>query len=91
MQYHVIYPKKYKKSFKRFKHNKKLLSEITEIMRILTHNEPVPTSYRDHSLKGNFSGYRELHIRPDVLLVYQKHEDILTLVLVSIGSHSELF
>ena len=91
VKYKVIYTKKYKKAYKRYKHNKKLVSEIKEIMRILAFDEPIPKSYKDHELVGNLKGFRELHIRPDVLLVYEKQDSILTLLLVNMGSHSELF
>ncbi|MCI8833165.1 MAG: type II toxin-antitoxin system mRNA interferase toxin, RelE/StbE family [Clostridia bacterium] len=33
----------------------------------------------------------ECHIQPDVLLEYKKNKNELILLLVSIGSHSELF
>ncbi|MDR2583029.1 MAG: type II toxin-antitoxin system YafQ family toxin [Fibromonadaceae bacterium] len=45
----------------------------------------------DHPLKGNYSGYRELHItwKPDFLLLYKINED--ELILQRLGSHDELF
>lgn len=47
-------------------------------------------SYRDHALTGEWEGCRECHIKPDLLLIYKKagHD---RLILVRIGSHSELF
>ena len=46
--------------------------------------------YCDHDSKGNWKGYRECHINPDLLLIYkyQGNNDIL---LYRIGSHSELY
>ena len=46
--------------------------------------------YCDHDSKGNWKGYRECHINPDLLLIYkyQGNNDIL---LDRIGSHSELY
>ncbi|MBM6675804.1 type II toxin-antitoxin system YafQ family toxin [Olsenella uli] len=49
------------------------------------------TRYRDHALKGEWGGYRELHISGDWLLVYRINEDELQLVLTRTGSHDELF
>ena len=44
---------------------------------------------RDHALTGNWRDYRDCHIKPDLVLIYQKPEsDILR--LVRLGSHSEL-
>ena len=48
------------------------------------------TSYRDHALSGKWAGYRECHIKPDLLLIYRK-VNTDTLRLARLGSHSELF
>jgi mRNA interferase YafQ len=56
----------------------------------LISNEDLPGKYRDHSLSGDWSGYRECHVKPDLLLIYSKPDED-TLLLVRLGSHSELF
>jgi len=91
MRYEIAATKQYKKAFKRFKHNKELVEELKSIITILAFDEKIPKSYKDHELVGNLKGLRELHIRPDVLLVYEKQDNILTLLLVNMGSHSQLF
>jgi mRNA interferase YafQ len=45
------------------------------------------TRYRDHALKGNLKGFRELHIEGDWLLVYEVTKTALTLTLIRTGSH----
>ncbi len=50
---------------------------------------PLDKRFKDHSLSGIYKGYRECHIKPDVLLVYRVKGNVLT--LVRLGSHSELF
>ena len=47
--------------------------------------------FKDHALTGKMAGFRECHLRPDLLLVYAKSEDPPSLILMRIGSHSELF
>ncbi len=47
--------------------------------------------YRDHLLIGGYNGFRECHITPDWLLVYQIKEDELILLLARTGTHSDLF
>ena len=89
--YELSTTKQFRKSLKRFKNNKEVLGELQEILEILLQNDDIPDSYKDHELVGNMKGLRELHIRPDVLLVYEKQDSIITLLLVNIGSHSELF
>ena len=51
---------------------------------------PLPPSNRDHALTGDWLGYRECHVKPDLLLIYKKPDD-LTLRLARFRSHSELF
>jgi mRNA interferase YafQ len=56
----------------------------------LQSDQPLPQSYRDHALSGDWSGCRDCHLRPDLLLIYEKFgNDVLR--LVRLGSHSELF
>ena len=91
IMYELSTTKQFRKSLKRFKNSKDVLSELNDIIEILLQNNDIPDSYKDHELVGNMKGLRELHIRPDVLLVYEKQDSIITLLLVNIGSHSELF
>jgi mRNA interferase YafQ len=57
---------------------------------LLARDEPLPRSNRDHALTGEWAGFRECHLRPDLLLIYDKPERG-RLVMVRMGSHSELF
>lgn len=59
-----------------------LMSEDTELL---------TTRYRDHALKGEWAGFRELHIEGDWLLIYRIDCDVLQLVLTRTGSHDDLF
>jgi len=52
-------------------------------------DEELSSKAKDHQLKENWVGYRELYISGDLLLVYKITENTLT--LVRIGSHSEIF
>lgn len=63
---------------------------LTQILSLLLDDRPLPESNRDHALSGNWSGYRECHLKPDLLLIYKK-PDVEVLRLARLGSHSELF
>ncbi len=82
--------KSFKKSLKQYRHKKKLLQELTHIVDLLVHEKLIPAKYRDHELVGGYKGIRELHLRPDDLLLYITHEG-KKITLVAIGSHSEIF
>ncbi len=64
--------------------------ELWAVIYALTNNIPLPERYHDHSLHNNLEGFRECHIRPDLLLVYAYPDDE-TLRLERLGSHSEIF
>jgi mRNA interferase YafQ len=59
------------------------------ILEALVNDKPLEARYCDHALTGNWKGYRECHIKPDLLLIYAK-PDAQTLLLERLGSHSQL-
>lgn len=83
----------FKRDFKREakgQHRASLDDAIKSILTALATDQPVDARYRDHDLSGDWSGYRECHFKPNLLLVYRK-SDSDTLRLARLGSHSELF
>ncbi len=77
-----------------FKRDFKKLGDIDaaliDVLYKLINDEGLPEKYRDHALSGDWSGYRECHVKPDLLLIYKK-PDSDTLRLARLGSHSDLF
>ena len=71
----------------RYRHVAELLQTILES---LAADLPLAAANRDHSLSGDWIGYRDCHVKPDLVLIYRKTEDGL-LYLDRLGSHSELF
>lgn len=62
------------------------------IIETLADDAPIDAKFRDHALTGNRKGCRDLHVKPDLVLIYEKTvvEDAPALLLMRIGSHSEL-
>lgn len=89
VQYKIRISKEYKRNYKNLTSDKKEL--VDAIVFRLSENEILEKKYNDHKLKGNFKGCRECHIKPDLLLVYKKQDDILMLTCINVGSHSEIF
>jgi len=88
----VFRSKTFEKSLKKVLSGGKVrLNEVEKTISALASGQRMAVRYKDHALKGNWKGYRECHIRPDVLLVYKKEEEKLILLIVDIGSHSNLF
>lgn len=73
------------------KHYDMRLFEVA-LRALVTQNTSVLLSrYKDHALKGEWSGYRELYVSGDWLLVYRIEAEKLQLVLTRTGSHDDLF
>ena len=65
-----------------------LLPSWTEVYWRLLNDEELPEKYRDHQLTGELKEFRDCHIKPDLVLIYRKYDDVLQ--LVRLGTHSEL-
>lgn len=66
-----------------------LTAEWVTVSGCLMNGTPMPEKHHDHALTGNWAGFRECHIKPDLLLIYSVENGEIE--LVRIGSHSELF
>jgi len=87
--YSVFRTSRFKKDYKKLSTgNKEILKKI---LKTLIQGEALEDKYKDHKLIGNYLGCRECHLKPDLLLIYRIHEDILELALVRVANHSELF
>lgn len=63
---------------------------LSAVLTLLASDEPLPERLSDHPLSGEWKGFRDCHIKPDLVLIYQKRgHDVLS--LARLGSHSELF
>jgi mRNA interferase YafQ len=92
MKYTVYYSSRFKKSLKRVKELQGFkLEKIKEAISLLSEGKRLPANYKDHGLTGNMIGFRECHLAPDILLIYQIDDGMLILTLVNIGNHSQLF
>ena len=56
---------------------------------ILLEGNELPPESKDHSLSGEYIGFREFHIGGDLLVVYVIKDDVLR--LTRMGTHSQLF
>ena len=87
IKYHTLF----KKDFKRIKKRGYDISRLEKTVELLANEVPLPEQFKDHILSGNYNGFRECHIAPDWLLIYQVNNNELVLVFSRTGSHSNLF
>jgi mRNA interferase YafQ len=83
---------RFRRDFKRESkgpHRATLVDSLRAVLDCLTRDEPLAERFRDHPLSGDWAGFRDCHVRPDLVLIYEKPDDD-TLRLVRLGSHSEL-
>jgi mRNA interferase YafQ len=78
----------YRREFKTY--GKSLDGLLTGVLALLLADVPLPVNCKDHKLTGEWEGCREYHVKPDLLLIYEKPDEE-TLKLVRLASHMELF
>ena len=84
---------KFKKQLKKIVKQGKNINKLIDVLRVLANGEILDSKYKDHALINDkyYKDWRECHIEPDWLLVYHYNNNELILILVSTGSHSDLF
>ena len=85
----IVHTGQFKKDFKRLRSSGKDLDKLASLISLLQNGDELSPVHRDHSLIGNWSGWRECHLGGDWLLIYRLTE--AEVVLGRTGSHSELF
>ena len=73
----------------RSRHRISLDDSLRSILVALANDQPLEPRCHDHALSGEWKDYRDCHVKPDLVLIYQK-PGADTLRLVRLGSHSEL-
>ncbi|MCR2831759.1 type II toxin-antitoxin system YafQ family toxin [Acidithiobacillus ferrooxidans] len=88
----IEWTSQFKRDYKRESkgvHRASLDEILSPAVESLANDLPLDPRYCDHALGGDWKDHRDCHIKPDLVLIYQKqNEDILR--LVRLGSHSEL-
>lgn len=63
--------------------------KIIKYFNIFLEDKELPTEAIDHPLNGKWKDFREFHLGGDMLVIYHRNEDKIT--LARIGTHSQLF
>ena len=58
------------------------MDRLKAVLLLLIEEKPLPSEWGDHPLKGQWTGFRDLHIEPDWLLLYR---------IACTGTYSDLF
>ncbi len=93
MIYKIKKSSQFKKDFKKIIDRGFDTKELEKVLNILARGEVIPEKYQDHPLRNTKEYYdcRELHIKPDWLLIYKYYSNEVILYLIRTGTHSDLF
>jgi len=89
--YAIDITNKFEKSVKKSYARNLDLDLLLEVLHKLAKGETLDKKYRMHELKGNLAGIMECHILPDWLLLWKQDGKQLILLLLDLGTHSDLY
>lgn len=81
----------FKRDYKRVRRGRlgaKLEEQLGSVLALLVTDQPLPERYVDHALVGQWNGFRDCYVFPDLVLICEKPDDVLR--LIRLGSHSDL-
>ncbi len=88
----------FKKDYKKELRSGSGIDDVDELIQLLVEGRPLLAVYRDHPLKGDWKDFRECHVRPDLVIIYQIRQEITPdgktksiLKLARLGDHADLF
>ena len=71
----LVYTSQFKKDYKLAQNRYVDIDELFKVISVLKKQAPLPEEKREHSLVGNYNGYSECHVRPELLLIYKIKKD----------------
>ena len=87
--FNPIYTTQFRRDLKKIQQRGYDVSLLKDVLLQLLQEEVLDEKYKDHPLKKNWSGFRELHIKSDWLLVYKIFEG--DCILTRTGTHADIF
>lgn len=88
-KYKPAFESKFKKHYKKIiKSGRYKKEDFEKVYELLLKDEPLDPKYNDHQLV-NRKPERDLHIKPDWILIYKYDVDFVR--FIDTGSHSDLF
>ena len=92
-KYRIIPSSKFLKDFANIKSRKYNISILADVVDRLSKGKKLDKKHKDHKLTDsrNYKNCRECHISNDWLLVYRIDNNCLLLLLLTTGTHSDLF
>lgn len=87
----IYFTNSFKRDLKKAIKQHKKLDELFFVIDLLADRISLPAKYKNHPLKGELQEYWDCHIENDFVLIYRCDYINNQLILVNLGTHSELF
>ena len=84
-----VYSSQFKRDIRKVQLRGYNINLLKDIMTLPLQEAPLSPSNLDHSLKGKWKNFRELHIQADWLLIYKIFDN--DCIFVRTGTHADLF
>jgi len=68
-----------------------LVELFQNVVILLVKGISLPKEYKEHPLTGDKKGFTDIHLKPDLLILYKIDIEEDELHLIRIGSHSAIF
>lgn len=85
----VVTSRAFERDLKRLRKRGLDPARLFVVIEAIRTRQTLETRHRDHALMGAWRGFRECHVAPDWLLVYQLDDEAV--YLTRSGSHADLF
>ena len=87
-KYEIVPSNSYNRDIKRL--DDETIAEVEAVIDIIANGEKLVAKFKDHALGGNLKGFRDCHIKPDLVLIYRIYKKELILYISRVGSHGYL-
>lgn len=84
----IQYHRNFEKSFKKL--NLKLKEKTIATIRKFTKN-PFDASLRNHALQGKLEGKRAFSVTGDVRIIFEECDGYVLVIMLDVGTHSQLY
>jgi mRNA interferase YafQ len=85
----LVTTKSCERDLKRLRKRGKDIDRLWDVVEALRLGQPLRPRHRDHPLSGDWQGFRDCHVEPDWVLIYQLDDEAV--YLTRTGTHADLF
>jgi len=90
--YGIALTSRAKRSLKRYRKSGMFpVKKYDTAIEYLREGKALPSNFADHALHGQLTAFREFHIATDLLVQYERDDELRVVTVMKVGTHAELF